>query len=349
MSDTFGIVQRSLFFGLLIGGTALFLWMLRGFIMPILWAIVFAVVLFPLHRRLLRHVKSATLSALLTIIVLLVVVFGPVAGLGTLITNDAINLYQQFTSQDIDFIEQLQSYPVVVQALDVVGISAEELAARAVEAVRTAAVWIANEAFSIGAKTLNALVQTVLMLYILFFLLRDGERLGAFVYRILPLGNEREHLLFRRFTSTTRAMFRGTILVALVQGCIGGVLFSIAGVPNATLWGAVMAFLALIPAVGPALVLIPAGIFMIATGNIWQGVVLLVGSGVVSVIDNILRPILAGRGADMPEALILLAVLGGLATFGIAGVILGPVVAALFLAIWSLFEKEYGKDLETRG
>jgi predicted PurR-regulated permease PerM len=189
-----------------------------------------------------------------------------------------------------------------------------------------------------------------LMLYVLFFLLKDGERLGIYLMKIFPLGNEKEKMLFHSFTSTTRAMIKGTVVVSLIQGLIGAILFFIAGVPSPILWGTLMALLALIPAIGPGLAWIPVGIILLLSGDILGAIIVLGGgAGIISLVDNILRPILVGRDTEMPDALILLSIFGGLATFGLAGIVIGPVIAALFISIWNLFSHEYEVELRERG
>jgi predicted PurR-regulated permease PerM len=152
--------------------------------------------------------------------------------------------------------------------------------------------------------------------------------------------------LFERFTTTTRAVAKGTVAIAILQGALGGIAFAIAGVSAPTLWGVAMTFMAVIPAIGPGIIWLPAGIILLLTGSIWQGVfILIVGGLLVSLIDNLLRPILIGRETKMPDALILLATLGGLATFGISGFIVGPIIAAFFLSLWSIFEEKYHTEL----
>lgn len=348
--NTFSVVQRVLFFSLLAGGTGLFLWMLRDFALPLLWALILAVILYPLVTWLARYTKHTTLAVLVTITVLLIGVIGPVSALGTLIAGDTTHIYQEITQNGAHYIAAIEAQPLVADTLALFGIDANSAKQWAIDSAKGASQWLIQESYSLTVATLHTTVQFLLMIYVLFFLLRDGHTLGRYLMRILPLGDERELLLFRKFASTTRAMVKGTLVVALVQGTIGGVLFWATGVPSPALWGAVMAFTAIIPAIGPSIVWLPAGVIMAATGNLAAGLIILAVGGVgISLIDNILRPILVGRDTEMPDALILLAILGGLATFGLTGIIIGPVVAALFLAIWSLFETEYSLELAERG
>ena len=188
------------------------------------------------------------------------------------------------------------------------------------------------------------------MLYVLFFMLRDGAKIEERVIKILPMGNQKEQRIFRNFASVTRATIKGNFIIALIQGALGGLLFFAAGIEAALLWALLMATLSVIPAVGPALVWFPAGIILMLSGNLPQGLIVLAGGFlVISVIDNLLRPFLVGRDTQMPDVFILLSTLGGLSLFGISGFILGPIVAGFFLVMWKMFEEAYSGDLKARG
>jgi predicted PurR-regulated permease PerM len=182
------------------------------------------------------------------------------------------------------------------------------------------------------------------MLYILFFFLRDGGRLVAALIRALPLGDVRERELLVKFSEVTRATIKGTLVVGCVQGAIGGLLFWILGIPAPVFWGAVMAVFSVMPVVGPGIVWGPAAIILIAGGHIFKGIVLIAGGVVlIGLVDNVLRPLLVGRDTQMPDYLVLLATLGGLSVFGIAGFVIGPVIAAFFLVVWEMFAQEYAE------
>jgi predicted PurR-regulated permease PerM len=183
------------------------------------------------------------------------------------------------------------------------------------------------------------------MLYLLFFFLRDGPRMLESLVRALPLGDQRERLLLARFAEVSRATIKGTVVVGVVQGAIGGTAFALLGISAPVLWGVVMALLSILPAVGTALVWLPAAIILLVNGEVLGGVVLIfVGVFVIGLTDNLLRPILVGRDTRLPDYLILLSTLGGLAGFGLAGIIIGPIIAAFFLSIWQMAETEFRGD-----
>ena len=163
------------------------------------------------------------------------------------------------------------------------------------------------------------------MLYLLFFLLRDGSALSKRIQDAIPLPPKQERDLFSKFTTVIRATIKGSILVAVLQGALGGLIFWVLGLHAPVLWGVVMGLLALLPAVGAALIWVPAAIYLLATGSVWQGAVLLMfGAFVIGLVDNILRPLLVGKDTKMPDYVVLISTLGGLATFGLNGFVIGP-------------------------
>ena len=349
--DSFALIQRGAFFSLVIGATLAFVWLLHDFAVPILWALALAVLFHPISRLLTRKLKNSTVAAMLTIIGVLVVVLLPLWGIGSLITREALVLYQRIGSADTaELLYRVEMLPVTQYVAAALGTDSTNLRESALQAARTAASWLAGQALSIGGSAASIVIKTFVMLYLLFVLLKDGHYIGARVMAALPLGDDKEQHLFDRFTSVTRALFRGTIIVALAQGLAGGIIFAIAGVPHALTWGVVMAFLALIPAAGPAIVWLPAGIIMFMLGDNLGAIIVLVGGTViVGLLDNVLRPVLIGQDTKMPDALVLLSIIGGLSVFGASGLIVGPIIAALFLASWGMFVEEYRPALVERG
>jgi predicted PurR-regulated permease PerM len=188
------------------------------------------------------------------------------------------------------------------------------------------------------------MVMFFLMLYLLFFVLRDGDELMEQIIHALPLGDDRERALFSKFAEMARATIKGTLAVGLVQGFIGGVMFWALGIEGAVFWGVVMVLLSVLPLVGAGLIWVPAAIFMLVGGAYLKAaIIIVVGVLVIGLVDNILRPVLVGRDTKLPDYLILLSTLGGLTMFGISGFVIGPIIASLFLAIWVMFRVEYGE------
>ena len=205
---------------------------------------------------------------------------------------------------------------------------------------------VATSLVAFSQYTLSFLIEVMIMLYLLFFFLRDGTKIVRLLRHYLPLGDDYERLLVSRFSDTTQAVIKGTILISVLQGIIGGVLFGLVGIPNPVLWGATMGVLAIMPLIGTSVVWLPAAIILMVTGSFWSGmIILLVGALVISSVDNFLRPILVGRSTKMPDSLVLLSTIGGIATFGVSGFIIGPIIAALFLSLWTIFEEKYRVEL----
>ena len=352
MIDMFARIQHITFFGLLAAVSLGFLYLISDFILPIIWAVVLAIIFYPLSYKLTREFGGrATFASLATMLIAILLVFVPIALMGTLIAKESTDLYHNALFADAALYERLAaSIPLANELLSMAGIDSAEIPIQAASLLRSAGSNLAAGIFEAGTQTLRLIAKTLVMLYLLFFLLRDGARVGASVMRALPLGDAKEIFLYGRFAGAVRATVKGSIVVALAQGAVGALLFAVAGVPSPILWGMVMALFALIPGIGPAIVWLPAAIILFAMGATGSAIVILVGGiAIVGTIDNFLRPILMGRDTDMPDALILLSVLGGLGTFGISGIILGPTLAALFFASWQLFEEQYKTQLAERG
>jgi predicted PurR-regulated permease PerM len=344
-------LQRKTFLFLLLAATLAFLAVIWPFAGTVLWAVVLAILFAPLYRRLLKRTRGGrNQAAFATLLVIMVGVLLPVAFITTALVQEAAQVYQDVQAKRIDvggWLQQvLQAMPGWLQnLLNRVGIGdlaavQQKLAAGAGEASR----FIATRAVSIGQNTFEFLVAIAVMLYMLYFLLRDGDEVAGAVEHALPLASSHKSYLIDTFATVIRATVKGNVVVAVVQGAIGGVALALLGIHAALLWGVLMAFLSLLPAVGAAMVWAPIAAYLLLTGAIWQGVTLIaVGVLVIGLVDNILRPILVGKDTRMPDYLVLLSTLGGIALFGISGFVIGPVIAALFLAVWKLQSSPHGE------
>lgn len=323
-----------------------FLMLMKPFFGPIFWACAIAVIFFPVQKMLLKRFKGHTnLCALATLLLCMFIVVIPAAFLISSVITEGANFYQQLESGEFNpaqYIEKVHTaFPALQQTLDRFGINILKIKESALSAVVGGGKLVAQHALSIGQDTFKLLLNICLMLYLTFFLLRDGESLLELLIRALPLGDARERMLFAKFAEVTRATIKGNLVIAIVQGSLGGLIFWILDIPGALLWGVVMAALSLIPAVGPAIVWAPVSLYLFALGENVKAIILIAfGMGVIGLIDNILRPILVGRDTKLPDYIVLLSTLGGLALFGINGFVVGPLVAALFIAFWGIFIRE---------
>ena len=323
-----------------------FLLILKPFFGTIFWACAITVIFYPLQQRLIKLLNGRTnTSALLTLTACILIVVLPVTFLISSVIAEGANVYDKLESGEINpaqYIEQVRTaFPAVQQTLERVGLDVAKIKEGALSVTMSSGKWLAQNALNIGQNTFKLLLNICLMLYLTFFLLRDGNYLLELLIRALPLGDARERMLFAKFGEVTRATIKGNLVIAIIQGTLGGLIFWVLGIPGALLWGVVMAVLSLIPAVGPAIVWAPVALYLFATGDNVKAIILIAfGAGVIGLVDNILRPILVGRDTKLPDYIVLLSTLGGLGLFGINGFVIGPLVAALFIAFWGIFMRE---------
>ncbi len=346
-------MEHVFFFGLLALATLAFFGVINAFIVPLFWAIALAILFEPLNDRIAAALKGrGGLASLFTILLILLSLVLPLMLLGLIVTDEVVRLIEAIEDGSIDPGAAVrwarESAPLLFEYAARVGIEPDGLKEKLSGAALTSGQWIASHALNLGQNALRFMVMLLLMFYLLFFFLRDGHAIVERMVQILPLGDARERQLFDRFAGVVRATVKGTFVIAAIQGMIGGITFALLDLRAATLWGVVMAILSLLPAVGAVLVWGPAAAVLIAGGD-WVSAAILVAVGifVIGLADNLLRPILVGRDTKMPDYLILLATLGGLALFGISGMVIGPLIAALFITLWEMFEQSYGdRDLE---
>lgn len=341
-------VEIATFVTFLVGITVVFGAVLLPFAGAILWSVVAAIVFLPVHDRIERRMPGRNgLAAGLTLLVFAAMVIVPTLFLVTYMIEEGTSLYLRFAAGQIDlgamFDRFERSLPGWIQdALGRIGVTdLDSAAATLAKQVSARAQSLAQYAVSFGQGFASFLLALAVMLYITFFLLRDGRAINANVGARVPMEPTRRSLLARRFVAVVRATVKGSIVVAVVQGALGAITMALLGVPNAVLWGVVMAFAALLPAVGPALVWVPVVLYLIVAGQVWQAIAMAAsGALLIGSADNVLRPILVGRETQMPDYLVLVSTLGGLATFGVNGLLIGPVAAALFMSAWDVLSND---------
>jgi predicted PurR-regulated permease PerM len=345
-----GSAIQNVSFVILVALTTLaFLWLIASFIMPVFWAAVLATIFFPLQRRYVALLgRRRSLAALATMLTIIAIVVVPLFFVGLAISREAAYLHDQIASGAIDLQTPLRLLrrmtPVASDYLAGLGIEIDGLVQRLSTAAVAVSQFIASRALGIGQDVLRITALFFVMLYVLFFFLRDGSQLVAMLIRVLPLGDVRERELLVKFADVSLATIKGTLVVGVVQGAIGAILFWAVGIPAPVFWGSLMVVFSVLPAVGPGLIWLPAAVILLGMGQIVKGIVLIaVGVLVIGLVDNVLRPVLVGRDTQMPDYLVLLATLGGLAVFGVSGFVIGPVIAAFFLVVWEMFAQEYAE------
>lgn len=325
---------------------------------PFLTAILVAGVLAALFQKpyvyLLKRTKGReSLSALITVLLIFFMIIIPVLAVAGLITNEVNNAYQKFSDGDsaykesiLNIARSLDDLPLF-QSVDLTGkLEQKDIGGL----IQNASQWL----ITIAQKTYQGIANFVLWVFVMFFslyyFLIEGGRMLKRIMFLSPLKEDQEKLLIKRFISISKATLKGTVILGIIQGTLGGILFSILGVPSAVVWGVVMVVLSVIPLLGAGIVWFPAGVIMIVTGHVTEGIVILAfGAGVISTVDNILRPKLVGRDTQMHPLFVFFSTLGGIAVFGFTGFIIGPIIMALFLALWEIYAVEFKSQLEAQG
>jgi predicted PurR-regulated permease PerM len=309
-----------------------------------MWGAIIALLFEPIYRWFLRRLnRHPNLAALLTLGIVLVVVIMPFAFLTAALAREAAHVYQRLQSGELNPAGYLQGvFNVlphwVTDLLDRFGlIDFDTIQRRLTDALGEGSQFIAGQALSIGQNTFSFVASLLITLYLAFFLIRDGDGLVTAVRRAIPLAPEHKKILFEKFATVIRATVKGNLLVAAIQGATGGLAFWFLGVGGALIWAVLMAFLSLLPAFGAGIVWLPVALYFLVTGAIWQGVALIAyGVLVIGLVDNLLRPILVGKDIQLPDYVVMITTLGGMAVFGIHGFVLGPAIAAMFFAVWEI-------------
>jgi len=346
-------LHDKIFLLLIIAVSLAFAWIVWPFYGAVLWGTITAIMFAPLYRRLLKlNPHKRNFSALATLLIIIVMVILPLTLITMALLQEATSVYEGIQSGELNFARYFQ------QVFDALPAWATNLLARfgltnlgAVQqklslGLTAGSQFLTTQIINIGQNTFNFIVSLFIMLYLLFYLLRDGDELLRRIKEAVPLRADQKRALFDKFTVVIRATVKGNIVVAIVQGVLGGLIFWFLGIHAPLLWAVLMTFLSLVPAVGAGLVWLPVAIFFLITGAALYGLVLIAyGVLVISVVDNILRPILVGKDTKLPDYVVLISTLGGISIFGINGFVLGPVIAAMFMAVWHIFaaKTENGK------
>ncbi|EKT4524210.1 AI-2E family transporter [Pseudomonas putida] len=325
--------------------TIAFVWILLPFYGAVFWAVILAILFAPLQRDLvLRLGRRRNLAAAVTLLVCLLIAVLPVIIISALLVQEGATIYQRIEKGELDIAGHIEGLKTLLPSFAQSGLERmgmgdlEGLREKITKWAMQGSQFLASQAFSFGQGTFDFLVGFGVMLYLLFFFLREGAELARKVRMAVPLPEQQKRRLQLKFSRVVRATVKGNLLVAVTQGALGGLIFWVLGIPSALVWGVLMAFLSLLPAVGSAMVWGPVAAYFLATGAIVPGVVLIAfGVLVIGLVDNVLRPILVGKDTRMPDYLILISTIGGLAVFGLNGFVIGPLIAALFISSWAIF------------
>ncbi|VUD41310.1 hypothetical protein TDB9533_00462 [Thalassocella blandensis] len=343
------IENKTLVF-LLSASTLAFLWILTPFFGPLFWALAIAIIFYPLHVHILnRYPGRHNSAAALTLLACIMIIVLPITITTLMVAGEIMDFYEKIEDGDINLDQRLarldQGFSSIESWAQGFGIDLGNLKERLSSGLTAGGKFFAQHTFKAGINIFQFLLGVGVMLYMAFFMIRDGKKLTKTLVKCLPLRDDREYLLFSKIAEVIRATVKGNLIVAIIQGSLGGLIFWVLGLPGALIWGVVMVAASLIPAIGAGIVWGPVAIYLLFSGDVWQGVVLIAWGGlVIGLVDNLLRPVLVGRDTKLPDYLVLISTLGGIALMGVNGFITGPIIAAMFVAVWGIFSKDMADD-----
>lgn len=339
------------FFVLILAGiTVATFFLFLPFLSAILMAAILAATFHNPYQYLIKKTKRPHLSSLLTCLLVLIVIVLPVAAVTGLAAKEVDSAYQKIVAEDNFYQNHVANYieafrnSKFAKSINLNGFLDQEQIGKSVEKISS---WVLAFIQKVYQNVVGSVLWIFVMFFTLYYFLVESKIIIKKIMYLSPLRDEYETMLTGKFSSMVRATLKGTLIIGAVQGILGGIMFAIAGVPSFIIWGIIMVVLSVIPAIGSGLVWVPVGIIMLVTGNIWQGIfILLFGTLVISLVDNILRPKLVGGDTAIHPLLVFFATLGGIISFGIIGFIIGPVIMALFLTLWDIYGKEFGAQLK---
>lgn len=342
--------QTVIFLAILFIVTGAFLFIMKPFIYAIFWAVILAGLFMPLYQKVEEKLSRPTVSATIVLVFICLVFLLPFGFVFSLIVKESMDIYQSLSSDrspvDIHverFTEMIKHNPLT----DSLHLDEAVLSAKISELSQSIAGYFLNNLKSLTQNTVQFIFQMGVMIYALFYFIRDGQQFFHSLSRLLPLEKGRERVLLEHFQKTANSTLKVTLIIGGIQGALGGLLFFIVGIQGAILWGVVMIITAVIPVVGCALIWAPAGIFMILTGHFWTGVfIFAVGSLIISMVDHFLRPVLLGKDVSLHPLLIFLSTMGGIVVFGFTGFIIGPIIMSLAIAVWRMYEEYYIREID---
>lgn len=346
ISKSFQKIQTRTFFALLILVLVLTVYMIGPYLAPVMWAAILASLFYPLYKKIGNHIENENVRAGVTTTIIVLIVLIPLSLVLTSLARELISVYDYLRNPETistitDFVEAQRENQFINQYIE--GTNVQEEIEGVVRSVGSSLLGFVREG---SATTFSLLAKGFILIYTLFFFLRDGKSLLLKLERLLPFGDTNERELYRRFTSTSRATLKGSVLVAVVQGFIAGIGFAVVGFPSVVFFSILTMFFAIIPALGASFVLVPAALYLFFTASVWQGFVLVGFAVFINLSENVIRPKLVGDGVQMHPAIFVVSTLGGISLFGISGIVFGPLVASFLLSLLDMYEQKYKKDID---
>lgn len=331
------VIEYVFFFSLLLAAGYMAWRIVAPFFTALALALIIVVICYPLYERVVRFTPrhNRTAASLLTTLLVVVAVVLPLTLISTILVRETVEFYQTLgDGQELSLENYLNGFEMVVQRY----VPGFEI--NLTEQLRQSAGWLTQNLGAIFAGTVSTLFVFFISLIGAFYFFRDGKEFIRVLIKISPLPEVEDEVILRRLTQAVRSVVVGTVLIALIQGTLAAIGFTIFGVPQAVLWGTIAAVGALIPGAGTMVVTVPAVIYLFMTGETGSALGLLLwGATVVGTIDNFLGPYLMSRGSNLHPFITLIAVLGGMALFGPIGFIIGPVIMNLFIVLLEVYHQ----------
>lgn len=341
--------QTVLFFAIMLAVTIAAFLIMKPFVYALFWAIILAGLFRPVYKKVEKRLRKPTLSATIVLVLICLIFILPFGFIISLLLKESMGIYQSISNDNSQiniYVQKLMELIKHNPYTDSLHLDDAALTEKITEISKSVAGYFFESLKSFTQNTLQFFVQVGVMLYALFYFIRDGAKFREEILRLLPLEDDRDRILLANFQKTANSTLKVTLIIGGIQGILGGLLFLFTGIEGAILWGVVMIITAVIPVVGCALIWVPAGIFMMITGHLWTGIFILAfGALVISMVDHFLRPILLGKDVSMHPLLIFLSTMGGIIVFGFTGFIIGPIIMSLATAVWQMYEDYYLKDI----
>jgi len=326
---------------------------LLPFLPALAWAAVLATVFYPAFEWLSRLLRRPGLASVLTCVLLTLAIVLPVMVLLFLLAGESVNAYRMLEAKikaggagELAPLRNTSAYQWFLAQLHDLGLPEPNLSQAAMRALRGVSEFLVSHSASVLSGFLHFALNFVVMLFTLYYLFLHGPEILREFRRLSPLRHEHEEKIMEKFRGIAQATFLGSLATALMQGTAGGLVFLFFGLPSPLLWGAVMAFLSLVPVVGTALVWGPVAVYYLLSGAVWKGLIMVaIFAGVVGSIDNVVKPLLIKRGTQIHTLWVFLSILGGVGVFGFLGFVLGPFLVTSFLTLIEIYKVEYREEL----
>lgn len=339
----------AIFIGIVVLTFYLFYRILTPFLTPFCWAGTFVIIMYPLYRKLEKWIRSGTMRSLLLSFLVVLIIIGPAVYLGISLVQEAITMFDQFSkwvdAGHLDAMINFQNtpfYKVMQERLspyvDISRFDPKTIIESGL--LKISQIALASTT-NILANAGKVALQFVLLIFFMFYLFRDGHLLLDYIKSLIPFEPGRANATIDHLKNVIASTMYGGIVVAILQGFLGGILFWAVGIHSPLFWGTLMAFASLLPVVGTTLIYLPAGIILMATGSVVSGIVVIAGGAlVVSQVDNFIRPLLVSGKTGMHTLLLFVSVMGAVSLFGLLGTVLGPLIAAVFVTVIDMVRRK---------